>query len=129
MALSVVVGSALLSGVANAGVKNKNGGREQVLSLSDLPNAVKASLLVELFREIKGLVLDEVEREMENGKTVYEIAFRYGNKEMELEFSADGKLLEKVVKRDEDHDEDANQDHHDTEEDDDTDDDDTDDDD
>jgi two-component system heavy metal sensor histidine kinase CusS len=46
VALSVVVGSALLSGVVNAGVKNKNGSREQVLSLSDLPNAASRDLRV-----------------------------------------------------------------------------------
>ena len=81
-------------------------GREQVISLAETPDAVKAAMLVELLREVDGLTLAEIERENEGGRIVYEAEFEYQGMQIELEFSADGRLLDKEIEHDDAEDDD-----------------------
>jgi len=98
---TVVIG---LYGLSTADDDDKD--KESVVSLKDVPDSVKATMLVELLREVKGLELEEIEREQENGKIVYEAEFEYGDTEIELEIDAKGKLLSKEVSREDDDDDD-----------------------
>ena len=75
--------------------------REEVISLAETPDAVKAAMLVEILKEVDGLKLAEIEREYEGGQVVYEAEFEYQGMEIELEFSADGRLLDKEIGHDE----------------------------
>ncbi len=96
---------------------------EETISMDDLPDAVVATIIAEILREaddlselvdlreVDGLEIEEIEREDEDGKMVYEVEIEYKGKDIELEISADGTLLKKKVKyEDEDEDEDDEKD-------------------
>ncbi len=76
-------------------------GREQVISLAETPDAVKAAMLVELLGEVDEIRLAKIERENEGGQIIYEAEFVYRGMQIELEFSADGRLLDKEIGHDE----------------------------
>ncbi len=76
----------------------------EAVSLEDIPDAVKATILAEILREVDGLKLEEIEREMKDGNTVYEAEFEYEGKDIELKIAANGKLLDRQVERDDDDD-------------------------
>ena len=84
---------------------SENEEREEAVALKKVPAAVQATMLVEILREVDGLKLEEIEREDEDGRIVYEAEFEYGDKDIELEISADGKLLSKEVELEEDEEE------------------------
>ena len=90
LAATVVTG---LYGLSTADDDDKDQEKEIAVSLKDVPDAVKATMLAELLRGVKGLELEEIERDTENGKVVYEAEFEYGDTEIELEIDANGKLL------------------------------------
>ena len=77
-----VVGAMTL--VAGAGEE-----QEEQVSLDQLPPAVKATIL----REARGGTIQEIERERENGKIVYEAEVIIDGKEFDIEVAADGTLL------------------------------------
>jgi uncharacterized protein YpmB len=80
---------------------------------ADLPEAVRATLA----KEAPGAKIEEIEKEMEKGKAVYEIEVEVDGKEYELEIAEDGTLLEKEAD-DADDDHDADDDEGDEEDDD-----------
>ncbi len=82
------------------------GEQEQRVSLKQLPDAVKATILMEILREVDALEIEEIEREIENGTIVYEAEVEFRNKEFELEISHEGKLLSKEVEIEDDDDDD-----------------------
>jgi hypothetical protein len=61
------------------------------VSLSEVPQAVRA--VIE--RETKGLEIDEVERDKDDGKIVYEVDAENDDREIKLKVAEDGTLLEK----------------------------------
>ncbi len=65
--------------------------REEKVSLDQLPPAVKATIL----KEARGGTIQEIERERENSKIVYEAEVIIDGKEFEIEVAADGTLLTK----------------------------------
>ncbi len=74
---------------------------EQV-SIKDVPKAVKATIL----KCAKGGEIEEIEREEEDGKVVYDVEISVGDKEYELEIAKNGKLLSKEAdEADDDNDE------------------------
>lgn len=87
---------------------------EETISMDDLPDAVVATIIVEILREaddlcelenlcgVDGLEIEEIERECEDGKMVYHVEIEYKCKDIELKISADGKLLKKKVELDDD---------------------------
>jgi len=88
VATGLILGSlALTSGCKCVGGKET----EKVISMNDLPPAVKP--LAE--KEVAGCKILEVEQEMEGGKTIYSITYDKAGTKMEVEYSADGKLLSK----------------------------------
>ena len=80
------------------------GEHEEVLaSLDKLPAAVKEAVL----KMTKGAKIEEIEREREKGKTVYEIEASCKGIEFELVFAVDGSLVDFEVEDDEDDDSDG----------------------
>src|SRR5688500_14632103 len=76
---------------------------EKTLKLSDCPKAVQRTLK----REANGSELEEISKEEEDGKTVYEAEAEIDGKDYEIEVAADGTLLSKVLEDDEDDEEEA----------------------
>jgi uncharacterized membrane protein YkoI len=74
---------------------------EAELKLSDCPAAVQKTLQ----REAYGAKIDEVEKEIEDGKTTYEAEVTIDGKEYEISVADDGTLLEKVLEDADDDDE------------------------
>ncbi len=74
------------------GEHENNGGNEQ-LSLEQVPEPVKATIL----KQSQGGKIEEIELENENGKTIYEAEIIIDGKEYELKISPDGKLLSKEL--------------------------------
>ena len=85
LALSVVAGTDLLSQ------------DEEEVSLDAVPAAVKATIL----EEANGAEVEEVEREVEDGKVVYEAEFEVDGQEVEIEVAKDGTLLSREIDDDE----------------------------
>ncbi len=71
---------------------------EKTLKLSDCPKAVQKTLK----REAHGSELEEISKEEEDGKTVYEAEAEIDGKDYEIEVAADGTLLSKILEDDED---------------------------
>jgi hypothetical protein len=63
----------------------------QDVALDQLPAPVRATVE----RETKGGQIKDIERDLEGGKTIYEVEFMLGGQEYELDISADGQLLER----------------------------------
>ena len=81
-ALALVLGMGLLFGLRSAGADEK-------VPVKNLPRAVLAA--------VKALypngTITEAEKDTEDGKVVYEIEVTSGSKEIDVELSADGKVL------------------------------------
>ena len=73
---------------------------EETVSLDQLPDAVKATIL----REAKGGTITEIERETKDGKTIYEAEFLLDGAEIEIEIAPDGTLLGREVEQEDDED-------------------------
>jgi uncharacterized membrane protein YkoI len=71
---------------------------EEEVSLDDVPAAVKATIL----KEAAGAEIEEVDKETEDGQTVYEAEFEADGKEIEIEVATDGTLLERETEEDDD---------------------------
>ena len=57
-----------------------------------------------LKRESRGGEIEEIEKEIEDGKAVYEAEVEFGDMEYEIEIAEDGTLLSKVLEEDDDED-------------------------
>jgi uncharacterized membrane protein YkoI len=71
---------------------------EEEVSLDDVPEAVKATIL----KEAAGAEIEEVVKETEDGRIVYEAEFEADGKEIEIEVAEDGTLLEREIEEDDD---------------------------
>ena len=67
--------------------------KEERVSLEDCPQAVQDTIL----KEANGATITEIEREIENGKTVYEAEWMEDGMEVEITVAEDGTLLEREV--------------------------------
>jgi uncharacterized membrane protein YkoI len=82
--------------VANAGTEKADGdgeGKEktkaQKMALADLPAAVRAAI----DKEIPGATIDQIEKENEGGKVVYDVEAKLNGKHVEMDVADDGKVL------------------------------------
>jgi len=64
---------------------------EVKMKLDDAPAAVKATIL----KEAEGSAVGDVEKEIKNGKTVYEADAKIGNNNYEIKVAEDGTLISK----------------------------------
>jgi hypothetical protein len=78
---------------------------EAEVALDQVPEAVMKAARA----AVPGIVIEEAEREVENGVLVYELEGTANGKEYEIEVSADGKVLE-IEEDDEDDDDDDDDD-------------------
>ena len=72
------------------------GGKD--VSLSEVPQAVRATIE----RELKGIKIDDLERDKDDGKIVYEVDAENDDREIKLKIAEDGTLLEREEEIDED---------------------------
>jgi hypothetical protein len=70
---------------------------EEEVKLSECPKAVQKTLK----REAKGGKIVEIEREVEDGETIYEAEIIIDGNEYEVEILEDGTLLSKILEDDE----------------------------
>ena len=96
---------------------------EEQITLDEAPAAVQATIKT----EAQGGSIEEIERETENGKTVYEADVIINGQEVEIKVAPDGTLLGKEVEDDDDDDDEGDDDDDDDDDDDEDDDDDDDD--
>jgi len=88
---------------------------EEQVTLDQVPAAVKATIQ----SEAQGGTIEEIERENENGKTVYEANVILNGQEVEIKVDPDGTLLGKEVEEADEEDEDEEGDDDDEDDDDD----------
>ncbi len=69
--------------------KKGKGEKDEIITQEQLPDAVKDAVK----NELAGKQIKEIEKETEDGKTVYEIEVMDGDNEKEYVYSEDGKLL------------------------------------
>lgn len=69
---------------------------ETPVNMADLPKSVQKTLK----RESRGGEIEEIEKESEGDKVVYEAEVEFGQKEYEIEIAEDGTLLSKVLEED-----------------------------
>jgi len=65
--------------------------KEEKISIGEVPEAAQKTIL----HEAAGNKVREIEKETENGRTVYEAEWRVDGKEVEVKVAPDGKLLER----------------------------------
>lgn len=99
-AFCIVTGLALLCAVAATGWAS--GDDEERVTIDQVPAAVRATIL----KEAKGGTIKEIERETENGKTIYEAEIIIDGKEVEIEVAVDGTLLGREIEEADDDDDD-----------------------
>ena len=71
---------------------------EEEISLDQVPEAVKATML----KEADGAQIEDVVKETEDGKVVYEAEFEVDGQDIEIEVAPNGKLLEREIEDDDD---------------------------
>lgn len=79
--------------------------QEKAVSIDNVPEAVKATILA----EAKGGTIGEIEMETENGQTAYEAEVTIDGQKVEIKVADDGKLLGKEADDDDDEDEDEDE--------------------
>jgi len=84
--------------------EDENDEDEEQVSINDVPEAVKATIL----KEAEGGTIKEIESGTENGKTVYDADVIINGQEVEIKVAADGTLLSKKVEDDDENDEEDN---------------------
>lgn len=103
---ALVVGAVIALGAtavltAERGEKKEKEEVEQEVQLSDCPKAVQKTLK----REAQGGRIEEVEKEEEGGKTIFEAEVVLNGREYEVEVASDGTLLEMVLEDEDEADE------------------------
>lgn len=71
---------------------------EELVSLAEVPEAVRATIV----KEAAGAQIKEIEREIENGQTIYSAEVVIGGQEVEFEVAPDGTLLGKEIENEDD---------------------------
>jgi uncharacterized membrane protein YkoI len=71
---------------------------DEQVSLAQVPEAVKATIA----KEIAGAQIKEIEKETENGKTIYSVEVILNGQDVDFEIAPDGTLLGKEVEGEDD---------------------------
>jgi hypothetical protein len=74
----------------STGTPAASGATEEDVALSDVPEALKQAALA----AVPGLVLEEAEKETEDGQVVYSLSGMAGGEEVEVELTSSGEVLE-----------------------------------
>jgi hypothetical protein len=90
--IAVLVGGLITAGVVRA--EDEKEGKEEKVAVATLPAAVKDTLTKESF----GATLPEnVDKQAEDGKTLYEADVKIDGKNYEIKIAEDGSLLSKKL--------------------------------
>ena len=71
---------------------------EVKMKIEDVPAAVKATIL----KEADGTAVTDVDKEIKDGKTIYEADAKIGNTNYEIKVAEDGTLISKMIDKEED---------------------------
>jgi uncharacterized membrane protein YkoI len=117
MALVTTLAAAGCEGHSNATTTSQSAAATAQGSEEDIPlDAVPKPVIDAAMAAVPGLVIDEVERELEKGVVVYDVEGKAGGVRVEVEVTAEGKVLE--VERGDDDDDKAGDDDDDDDDDD-----------
>lgn len=105
LVLGMGVGLFACSSIAKEDKEDKDES-EQEIKFADAPAAVQKTLT----KEAEGAKIETVEKETEDGTTVYEAEVTIDGKEYEIKVAPDGKLISKKVESDDDDDKDGKDD-------------------
>ena len=83
-----IVGSVAITSLAEDKKKDED---EVKVTIDQVPKEVKATLL----KEVGGGKITEIEKETEDGKTVFSADAKIGDKEYDIKVAEDGKLISK----------------------------------
>ncbi|MFO8013739.1 MAG: hypothetical protein R6X20_10595 [Phycisphaerae bacterium] len=86
-----MLGLGMLAWSAGPAAAGEKAGKEEKVSLGEVPEAARNTIL----HEAAGHKVREIEKETENARTVYEAEWKVDGKEVEVTVAADGKLLER----------------------------------
>ena len=95
----------MLSGCASMN-EDEDKGKEQAVTMDQLPAAAKATLT----REAGAGKIEEIDKQSEHGKTVYEADVLLDGKKWEITVREDGQLLKKQLDEETDDEDDKNDD-------------------
>jgi hypothetical protein len=98
----MVVSSAVCLGCAALAIEEAQESKEEKVKLEDCPQAVQDTLK----KASAGGKIEEIEKETEDGKVVYEAEVVIEGDEYEVKVAEDGKLLGKTLEDDDDDDDD-----------------------
>jgi hypothetical protein len=87
-------------------MRRDDGGKEQMVTMDQLPAAAKATLT----REAGSGRIEEIDKLTERGKTVYEADVMLDGKKWEIAVREDGQLLRKMLDEETDDEDDKNED-------------------
>ncbi len=94
LVLLATFGLALFSTITRAEDKKEEKDEGEVkVKLEECPPAVQATLK----KEAEGATIKEVDKETDDGKTIYETDVTINGKEVEIKVAEDGKLISKKV--------------------------------
>jgi uncharacterized protein YceK len=93
MVMALVCALAGCATVSRAEDKEKEEGNEEKVALASVPQAVQATLA----KEAAGAKIDQVDKESEDGKTVYEVDVPINGKNYEIKVAEDGTLISKKL--------------------------------
>jgi hypothetical protein len=96
----------LVAACASMNGDDKDDANEQTVTLEQVPAAAKATLM----KEAGAGRIDEIDKLMRNGKTVYEADVMLDGKKWEIAVSEDGKLLSKELDEEKDDEDDRDDD-------------------
>src|SRR5262249_8674985 len=97
--LTMVVGLATFASLVRAEEKDEGKeGKEQKIAFADAPKAVQATLT----KEAEGNKIEQVDKESDEGKTIYEADVMLNGKNYEIKVAEDGTLLVKKLDMEED---------------------------
>ena len=86
---------------------------DQEVNLQNVPAKVKAAVLDALHSKCEEFEIEEIDTEVEDGMTVYDVEIELGEVDIEMEVTAEGKVLEfEVLKEDEGDEDDHDHDDH-----------------
>ncbi|MHC4477280.1 MAG: PepSY-like domain-containing protein [Planctomycetota bacterium] len=88
----------LLSGILLVGLGSSGARGGEDISLSEAPQAVRAAIE----RELKGFEIDDLERDKDDGRIVYEVDAENDDRELKLKIAENGTLLEREEEIDDD---------------------------
>lgn len=95
---NVLLATLVVSGLLGVGVLGARAIVDEDVTLDQVPAAVRATIL----KESAGGKITEIERDTEDGTTVYELEFKINGKEFEIKIAADGTVLERDADDDDD---------------------------